>query len=367
MSGGVDSSVTAYLLKERGFEVEGVSFILWEARTRSNYDACCSFEATQSAAKTAQEIGISHRELDVRGAFIDRVIGPFTSAYGEGITPNPCILCNMHIKFPYLLEEAKKSNAQFIATGHYARTARTGMGNGTAAATDGISLLRKGVDRKKDQSYVLYRLSSEELGRLLLPLGELTKMEVREIARSLRLPAAERPESQEICFIDQGGYAKFIEELSPSSSRSGRIVDMTGKTLGSHRGICHYTIGQRKGLGISSLDPCYVTGIDPLNNLIRVGKREDALAKKIEVAELSWLTPPPSRSFRATAKIRSMMDDVPATIELHDERAIVFFDSPQWAPAPGQSAVFYLDETVLGGGIIAKIPDASSNNFTIAQ
>jgi tRNA-specific 2-thiouridylase len=366
MSGGVDSSVTAYLLKEQGYDVEGVSFIIWEARERSNYDACCSFEATGSAAKTAQKIGISHRELDVREAFIDEVIEPFTSAYGKGVTPNPCILCNMRIKFPLLLEEAKRRNAEFIATGHYARIARNGReAEASAAPTAGKSLLKKGADPRKDQSYVLYGLRPEELARLVLPLGKLTKKEVREIARSLRLPAAERPESQEICFIGEEGYAKFIENLSTSSSEPGRIVDKAGNTLGSHKGICHYTIGQRKGLGISFSDPRYVTAIDPLNNLIRVGKREEVLERAIEVAGLNWLASPPSRSFRATVKIRSMMDDVPATIELCNGHATVLFDDPQWAPAPGQSAVFYLDETVLGGGIITQIHDAPSSNITV--
>jgi tRNA-specific 2-thiouridylase len=350
MSGGVDSSVTAYLLRERGFEVEGVSFILWEARERANYEACCSFEATQSAAKTASQIGISHRELDVRQAFIERVIEPFAAAYARGVTPNPCILCNQYIKFPYLLEEARRSNAGYIATGHYARTDTE-----TTDTGEGRRLLKKSVDRRKDQSYVLHRLRSGELERLILPLGDLTKNKVRERAISLGLPAAERPESQEICFIGEEGYARFIETLTPSASDPGPIVDETGKALGFHKGICHYTIGQRKGLGIASLVPRYVTAIDPLQNLIRVGRREDALAKEIEVEELGWLTPPPASSFRATVKIRSMMDDVPARIELRGENALVIFDDAQWAPAPGQSAVIYLGDTVLGGGIITPI------------
>ncbi len=344
MSGGVDSSVTAYLLKKQGFEVEGVSFILWEARDRTNFDACCSFEATQSAAKTAECIGIRHTELDARAAFIDNVIEPFAAAYGQGVTPNPCILCNRNVKFPFLLEEAKRRNAEYIATGHYARTA-------TAV---GKTVLKKGADGGKDQSYVLYMLRPEEIDRLLLPLGVLTKKEVREIARSLRLPAAERPESQEICFIAKEGYAKFIGELSPSSCLPGPITDKSGHTLGLHKGICHYTIGQRKGLGISSPDPFYVTGIDALNNLVRVGTREEAFMKEIVVTDLTWLAPAPASNFRATVKVRSMMEDVPATIELHGELATVLFDGPQWAPAPGQSAVFYLGDNVLGGGIITS-------------
>ncbi len=348
MSGGVDSSVTAHLLKEQGFEVEGVSFILWEARDRTNYEACCSFEATQSAAKTAECIGVGHTELDVRAAFIDKVIEPFAAAYAKGLTPNPCILCNRNVKFPYLLKEAQRRNAEYIATGHYARTV-------TNDAAHGRTVLKKGVDSGKDQSYVLYLLRPEEIARLVLPLGGLTKREVRDIARSLRLPAAERPESQEICFIGKEGYAKFIGELSPSSCLPGPIMDKAGRTLGLHKGICHYTIGQRKGLGISSPDPCYVTGIDQLNNLVHVGARRDAFMKEIRVTDLNWLVSPPACQFRTTVKIRSMMADVPATIALHREGATVLFDDPQWAPAPGQSAVFYLGETVLGGGIITRI------------
>jgi tRNA-specific 2-thiouridylase len=356
MSGGVDSSVAAHLLKGQGYKVEGVSFILWEARERSKYDACCSFEATQSAAKTAEEIGISHSELDVREAFIEKVIEPFAAAYEKGVTPNPCILCNRNIKFPYLLGEAQRRNAEYIATGHYARTDTTDVARCR-------TLLKKGIDRGKDQSYVLYLLRLEEIDRLLLPIGGLTKKEVRKIARSLHLPAAERPESQEICFIGKEGYAKFIGELSPSSCRPGPIMDKAGHTLGLHKGICHYTIGQRKGLRISSPDPYYVTEIDPLNNIVRVGTREAALMKEIGVTDLNWLVPPPSSPFRATVKVRSMMEDVPATIELHNEHARVVFDDPQWAPAPGQSAVFYLGDTVIGGGIITQTTESPLSNL----
>ena len=354
MSGGVDSSVTACLLKEQGFEVEGVSFLIWEARERCNLDACCSLEAARSAAQTAGEIGIPHREVDVREAFIEAVIEPFVSAYCKGITPNPCILCNRRIKFPFLLEEAAKRGADYVATGHYARVERSAIGSPSPASPAGSCILKKGLDGKKDQSYVLYGLRPEELGRLLLPLGDLEKHDVREIARSRGLPAAERPESQEICFIGKEGYASFIEGLSPSWSQPGRIVDREGTILGSHSGIFRYTIGQRKGLGIPSPEPYYVTAIDPLANLVRVGRREEALASSVVVSEFNWLASPPSRTFRATVKIRSMMADVPATVEIHNGEVILRFDEPQWAPAPGQSAVWYLGDTVVGGGIITQ-------------
>ena len=348
MSGGVDSSVTAHLLKERGFEVEGISFMLWEARNRSNFAACCSREATDSASKTAEQLGILHSALDVREEFIEKVIEPFVEAYTCGLTPNPCILCNRHIKFPFLLDEARKRDAGYIATGHYAKAER---GPSTGLRKERV-FLKKGIDPKKDQSYVLYVLRPDELERLVLPLGDLRKTDVREIARSLHLPAAEKPESQEICFIGDGNYSSFIEELSPPGCRPGPIVDMSGREIGTHKGVYRYTLGQRKGLGLSSREPFYVTAIDTTNNIVRVGSQDQAMMREITVSDLNWLLHPPGRSFRATVKVRSMMEDRPAEIETIEGRAKVLFDEPQWAPAPGQSAVFYMEDTVLGGGVI---------------
>jgi len=348
MSGGVDSSVTAYLLKKEGFEVEGVSFVLWEARNRSNFTACCSLEATDGASKTADILGIPHSSIDVRETFIEKVIEPFVEAYKSGLTPNPCILCNRHIKFPFLLEEARKKGAEYIATGHYARVEKRIP---VWPQNEGFSL-KKGVDPKKDQSYVLYLLRPEELERLVLPLGELRKTDVRDIARSLLLPAADRPESQEICFIGDENYSGFIENLSPSACRPGPIIDKTGRELGTHKGICRYTIGQRKGLRLPSPKPYYVTDIDSANNIVRVGSQEDAMREEIIVTDLNWLFPPSGSSFKATVKVRSMMEDRPAEVTVFGTQAKVFFDEPQWAPAPGQSAVFYAGETVIGGGVI---------------
>jgi tRNA-specific 2-thiouridylase len=344
MSGGVDSSIAAYMMKENGFEVEGVSFVLWEARTRNDFTTCCSLEATAGASKTAERLGIQHTSLDVREDFIERVIEPFVDLYTRGMTPNPCILCNRHIKFPFLLHEAKKRGAEFIATGHYARTA--------GRFAQGAVFLKKGTDPKKDQSYVLYVLGREELGRLILPLGEYSKRDVREIARSLKLDAADRPESQEICFIEDRNYFKFIEKLSPSAGDPGLIMDSRGKVLGMHKGIYRYTIGQRKGLGISAPEPFYVAKIDTVKNTIYVGTREDARIREFLIGDLNWIMPSPSSFFRATVKIRSMMEDRPAFVEVFDDSARVIFDEPQWAPAPGQSAVFYSGDMVIGGGII---------------
>ena len=344
MSGGVDSSVTAHLLMQQGYEVEGLSFILWEARNRSSFTTCCSLEAVNSASRTAEKLGVRHTAVDVRGEFIEKVIGPFVEAYSKGMTPNPCILCNRYVKFPFLLREADKIGAEYIATGHYAKVIQSSEFSDPA--------LLKGIDPKKDQSYFLYVLGQATLDRLLLPLGDYRKEDIRSIARALGLAAADRPESQEICFIEDKNYFKFIEKLSPVAGAPGPIHDMKGNVLGTHKGIYCYTIGQRKGLGISSLEPHYVTKIDSLRNAICVGSQEEAKIRGIFVDEVNWILAPKESFFRATVKVRSMMEARPASVEILNEGALVFFDEPQWAPAPGQSAVFYDEDAVIGGGII---------------
>jgi tRNA-specific 2-thiouridylase len=368
MSGGVDSSVAACLLREEGYEVEGLSFILYEARLRNTFSGCCSVESIRDAGRTAERVGVPHTTMDLRDEFMAHVIEPFIEAYARGVTPNPCILCNRYIKFPYLLKYADEKGAEFIATGHYARTV------GRCKRT----CLEKGVDRKKDQSYVLYALRHKELSRLILPLGGKRKDEVREIARSLDLPAAKRPESQEICFIEDRSYSRFIDKLLPEERGPGRIIDIRdGKVLGKHKGIHTYTIGQRKGLGISSPEPLYVVRIATGSNSVYVGPRDAAMMREFVVEEVNWLinrgpvvmtgdkddgdasmTPHTARltpcEFRASVKVRSMMEDKAATISVTDNVTVkVMFDDPQWAPAPGQSAVFYDGDTVIGGGVIA--------------
>lgn len=365
MSGGVDSSVTAYLLKEQGYEVEGLSFLLWEARIRSDFTTCCSLQAMEAAAKTARHIGISYSTVDVRADFIEKVIEPFVDAYTKGITPNPCILCNRHIKFPFLLNEAEKRGADLIATGHYARVETEQSIVNSQETHDSrlithYSLLKKGIDLKKDQSYVLYVLRQDELKRLILPLGNYKKEDVRAIAKRLVLPAAQRPESQEICFIEGKNYFKFISELSPVACMPGPIIDMNGKIIGTHRGIYGYTIGQRKGLGISTTHPLYVVKIDAVKNAIHVGPHDAAKIKEFVVDDLNWIMPwgrgeALPRPCRATVKVRSMMRDEPARIDFIDGGMVrVTFDEPQWAPAPGQSAVFYDGDRVIGGGVIIQ-------------
>jgi tRNA-specific 2-thiouridylase len=378
MSGGVDSSIAAYLLKEKGYEVEGISFLMWE-KPKGTSPACCSLRAVEETAKTARQIGIPHDVIDVRGDFAEKVITPFVHAYISGLTPNPCIVCNRHIKFPYLLKEAQKREAEFVSTGHYARIERQdtrvqGFKDSkipSALNLQPSALLKKGVDTKKDQSYVLYVLTQDILRRLILPLGDYTKNAVREIAEKLGLAAAERAESQEICFIQERNYLTFIQKISPVEREPGPIVDTHGKIIGTHKGIHGYTIGQRKGLGIASPEPLYVVDIDIQKNTVYAGPRDSVKKKEFYVHELNWLTPPPpplmkkdkeglektSDAFRATVKVRSTMKDEPAMIFFDPasfEIVRVVFNEPQWAPAPGQSAVFYDNDIVIGGGIIKK-------------
>ena len=387
MSGGVDSSVTAYLLKEQGYEVEGLSFILWEARSRIPLTARCSLQAIEEASMTALHIGIPHSTIDVRDNFIEKVIKPFVSTYTSGLTPNPCVLCNKFIKFPLLIKEAATRGAEYIATGHYARVEKINEFNNPPSPpfskggmrgfenSNNYYFLKKGIDPKKDQSYVLYVLRQEDLKKLILPLGYYRKDEVREIAQELNLPAAKMAESQEICFIESRNYLKFIERLSSVEGKPGPIVDVTGKVIGTHKGIHGYTIGQRKRLGISSPEPLYVVKIDALRNTVYVGPQEAAQKKEFFVKDLNWILriweedeawPHP---YRASVKVRSMMKDEPARISLippphpipsrgegkggGDRKIVhVVFDKPQWAPAPGQSAVFYNGDILIGGGII---------------
>jgi tRNA-specific 2-thiouridylase len=385
MSGGVDSSVTAYLLREQGYEVEGLSFILWEARSGIDFTTRCSLQAMEEASNAALHLGIPHSTIDVRDDFIEKVIEPFVNAYTSGLTPNPCVLCNRFIKFPFLMIEAEKIGAEYISTGHYAKVEQTNELNnppsppfrkgGMGGFENSYFFLKKGIDPKKDQSYVLYVLRQEELKRLILPLGYYRKDEIRKIAHKLGLPAANRHESKEICFIEERNYFKFIERLSPVAGKPGPILDMTERVIGTHKGIHEYTIGQRKGLGISSPEPLYVVKIDALRNMVYVGPQEAAKKKEFFVKDLNWIIPiwergeASPRPYRASVKVRSMMKDEPATLFLvsSQQSAVsskeqgtyalpdivrVVFDEPQWAPAAGQSAVFYNGDVVMGGGVI---------------
>jgi tRNA-specific 2-thiouridylase len=316
----------------------------------------------------------------VKDDFAGKVISPFAHAYVSGLTPNPCILCNRHIKFPYLIKEAEKRGAEYIATGHYARVERQdsrihgaeGSGITSDIGHQTAVLLMKGIDTKKDQSYVLFILTQTILKRLILPLGGYLKEDVREMGVNLVPAAAERQESQEICFIQGKNYPAFIQQFVPGITESGPIIDLQGEIIGRHKGIYGYTIGQRRGLGIASPEPLYVAGIDIEKNIVYAGPRDSVKKKEFYVHDLNWINSSPLRpakpggkgleeragSFRATVKVRSTMKDEPATIFCNTasggETVRVVFDEPQWAPAPGQGAVFYDNDVVIGGGVIHK-------------
>lgn len=357
MSGGVDSSVAAYLLQKEGHEVIGLSFELWDSRDLKDSNVCCSVETIRLAKSVAHKLGIEHHTVDVRDAFYHHVIEDFCSSYIKGITPNPCILCNKYIKFDFLMKKAEELGADSIVTGHYARIGKTESLPTGQAGTDNLRfLLKKGVDPKKDQSYVLYIMTQEELAKTIFPLGGMRKEETRKIAKELGLATATRAESQEICFVGNEKYVNFIEKFSPESLKPGAIVDMSGKVIGEHKGIAFYTIGQRKRLGISSLKPHYVARIDRKTNTITAGAREDVMEKTLTVKELNWISIYSlTDTIKAHVKIRSTMKETSAVIRpLGDEKVSVEFDDLQWAPASGQSAVFYSGDLVIGGGIIEK-------------
>lgn len=363
MSGGVDSSVAAYLLKEKGFDVIGLSFELWDERDRKNPNVCCSQETIEIAKDVAQRLGMKHYTVDVRDAFFTHVIENFCNSYISGITPNPCILCNKFIKFDFLLKKAQELGAEMIATGHYARIknrdALCVMRNevkdkNSSLITHYPSLLLKGIDPKKDQSYVLYVMTQKELLKTLFPLGELRKEDTRGIAKEVGLINALRAESQEICFVGNGNYVDFIKASAPETLKPGPIVSTGGKTIGEHKGLAFYTMGQRKRLGVSTLEPLYVVDIDREKNTLIVGEKEDAMKRGFKVKNLNWISIDSlSDPIKADVKIRSTMKEKPATIiPLKDRVVKVEFDEPQWAPTPGQSAVFYDSDVVIGGGII---------------
>ncbi len=382
MSGGIDSSVTAYLLKERGYDVEGVSFILFGDKERGNLNVCSCLSSITAASKNAAHLGISHTIIDVQKKFREKVISPFINLYLKGLTPNPCILCNRFIKFPMLFKIASEKGADYIATGHYVRiesadSIEKAEGINNLKHLNHYLLLKKGIDEKKDQSYVLYTLGQEELKRLITPLGYYRKNDVKRIATEIQLPVI-RSESKEICFIEHNKYSKFIERVSNFTNKPGSVIHIKNNVvLGKHKGIYRYTIGQRKGLGIAFREPLYVVRIDAEKNILYVGPHEFAKKKEFLVENLNWIIPPSEEILKVSVKIRSTMKNEPATIFLMDSnhQAIneqnnnhsmsikkcglvklvrVVFDEPQWAPAPGQSAVFYKGDIVIGGGVIKE-------------
>jgi tRNA-specific 2-thiouridylase len=331
MSGGVDSSIAAALLKCEGYDVSGVSMQLLPEDG--------SFE---DARRSAEILGISHIVVDFRERFQKRVVDYFTGEYRRGRTPNPCIRCNEHIKFGIFLDEALESGADCMATGHYARVEQDGGGY----------VLKRGADAVKDQSYFLYTLTQFRMRHVLMPLGGRKKSEVRDLAARLGLPTASRPESQEVCFAPSRDYRTFFEERGMSDT-PGLIVDSSGRELGMHTGITRYTIGQRKGLGIAGTRPLYVVRIERESNRVVVGERPEGFSTGLVACGLHWTAQPAADTLRVQAKIRSLHTAAPATVvPLGEDKARVIFETPQWAVTPGQAVVLYSGERVLGGGTI---------------
>ena len=341
MSGGVDSSLAAALLKEAGYEVIGITMQIWPPDEPARFGGCCGLEAIEDAKKVSYKLGIPHYVINFRDIFAQRVIADFCLEYSLGRTPNPCIRCNQYIKFDALLKKAKELNYSFIATGHYARIEHS---------QNGYHLL-KAVDLTKDQSYFLYTLGQRQLQHLLLPLANLHKVEVRRLATEMGLPTATRRESQDICFIPDNDYRSFIAKHIPL--KSGDIVDANGKILGRHSGLAQCTVGQRQGLGLASNKRLYVLRLDTANNRLVVGARDQLLSNRLFASQLSWVSGEAPRELaNITAKIRYRSPEVTAKLHLNDGVAEVNFQQPQWAIAPGQAIVFYQGDAVLGGGII---------------
>jgi tRNA-specific 2-thiouridylase len=333
MSGGVDSSLAAALLKEAGYEVSGVHLKLWANPDRKNNLSVLE--------QTCQLLDIPLRKLNFEGVFRRLVIGYFHREYNRGRTPNPCIMCNHHIKFGRLLTRVLKTGADYLATGHYARIKNSPNGYG----------LLKGDDPTKDQSYFLYTLGQRELKYLLFPLGNLKKTEVRRLATQRGLPTNNRPESQDICFIPDNDYRAFIARHTPATP--GDIIDSSGHTVGRHSGLAYYTIGQRQGLGLSLNDPRYVLKFDVAGNRIVVGTKDQLLKSSLSAGKLTWVRgTPPSELNNIKTKIRYGALEAPAKLDINDGNAKIQFHEPQSAITPGQAIVFYQDEEVLGGGII---------------
>ncbi len=376
MSGGVDSSVAACLLHQQGYDCIGVFLRVGEHEAdgsageppvnataghlplgdapRRLRHGCCSLTDSLDARAIAARLGIPFYVLNFAADFRE-IVDYFADEYARGRTPNPCVRCNIDIKFGRLLRYADMLDAQYVATGHYARILQSG----------GQSLLARSCNLAKDQSYVLFGIARQSLPRCLFPLGEIAdKAEVRQIAAGLGLAVHDKPDSQEICFVPDNDYARFVRQRSPQTHRSGVIVDGGGVVVGTHEGVANYTVGQRRGLGIAAGRPLYVTRLDAAANVVHVGERADLLAAGLVADRVNWLvdSPAPGQAFRATVKIRHQHTPAAASVvRREDERVSIAFDEPQVAVAPGQAAVWYRDDgVVLGGGWIAEAVRANS-------
>lgn len=350
LSGGVDSSVAAFLLKKQGFNVLGVTLKLFDTEELiiNKENICCNKNDISDAKKLCENLGISHKVLDFGKSFKKNVIDYFISSYKCGETPNPCVICNRTVKFAELLAEADKNKNAFIATGHYAKI---GYDNASKRY-----FIKKGTDEKKDQSYVLYGLGQELLSRIIFPLGDFSKDEIRNIAREAGISSFEKKDSQDICFIPEGDYVKFIKNYTGETFEKGNFISSDGKILGKHNGIIGYTIGQRKGLGISSEEPYYVLNKNISENTVILGREPELYSKRFTVKNVNFMpfecleTP-----IRLKVKTRYKQKEKEATIFPLDKKTVeIEFDEKQRAITPGQSAVFYDGDIVVGGGIIEK-------------
>ena len=351
MSGGVDSSLTAALLVQQGYDVIGATMQIWDKDVPENdveNRGCCSLSAVDDARRVAEKIGIPYYVLNFRDMFEETVIDYFIAEYGAGKTPNPCIACNRFVKFEGLLKKALALGAEYVATGHYARIGYDDKLN--------RHTLSKGMDSTKDQSYALYHLNQNTLKHFLMPLGDYTKVRTRELAAKFGLLVANKPESQEICFIPDDDYKGFLAEKTPEALKPGDMVDLQGKVIGKHQGLPLYTIGQRKGLGIAAGTPLYVVKLDYDKNQVVVGSNEDVFASELIAEDLNFITIDKlEHPITVSAKIRYGSREGTATVTpLADGGVHVKFDQPQRAITPGQSVVFYDGDMVIGGGIIRK-------------
>ena len=350
MSGGVDSSVAALMLAREGHDVVGVTMDIGSADAadgdgsrEGSARACCGASGARDAWRVAAELGIPHHVLPMRRVFERAVVEHFASEYAQGRTPNPCIRCNQLVKFGELLARVEAMGADRLATGHHAVVRDTPRGR----------VLARAADDAKDQTYFLFRMTSRELNRVVMPVGGLSKARVRELARGEGLHVAERPESQDVCFIPDGDVERFLGERAPGAAKPGPILDGNGRTVGEHRGIGLYTVGQRSGLGLSRSRPAYVIRIDASKNAIVVGDEEDLYSASLVGRELHWIAgSPPGDEFRALGKIRYAAAPAPCTVLCSGDEARVAFDEPQRAMAPGQAVVLYDGDIVLGGGTI---------------